>query len=156
MKAIRLSLLVLMVWFPAQAVCAGQAESTQRPNRLTHTRGVVHYNYNITEELMDLDGDGQADETMYVYDYVTIEPPVTKAKIMTALAREKRQAVDVEGLKAEHDVVQARLAEIAALSFSQVDTHVDETFSGLSEAQRGSLKVLYKAVLALIKYGGLD
>ena len=154
MKALRLSLLMLMVCFPAHAAWAGQAESHQRPDRLTRTRGVVHYNYNITEELRDLDG--QADEVMYAYDYVVIEPPVTKAKIMTALAKEKHQAVDVEGLEAENDAVQARLAEIAALSFSQVDAHIDETFSGLPETQRASLKTLYKAVLALIKYGGLD
>ena len=42
-----------------------------------------------------------------------------------------------------------------SLKFSQVDNHVDAVFSGLSVAQRNSLKKLYKAVLCIGKLSAI-
>ena len=47
--------------------------------------------------------------------------------------------------------VEEKLAQIAQMTYAQVDKHVDNTFPDLSSAQRASLKKLYKSVLALIK-----
>lgn len=52
----------------------------------------------------------------------------------------------------ENENLKTALAELVDnLKFSQVDDHIDTVFSGLSVAQRNSLKKLYKAVLCVGK-----
>lgn len=124
-----------------------QAFSDTQPARLTKCRGLTQYAYNIQE----VDG-------IWTYDYVEIDGKVTVAKIKEAmrLAKNEDQALDLDGIETDQTQIEEKLAEIAEMSYVQIDAHIDNTFSGLSEIQRGSLKKLYKSVLALIKQLDLD
>lgn len=126
---------------------AMRASSDTEPVRLTKSRGMTQFTYNI-----------QMVNGTWEYDYVEIEGKVTAAKIKEALrlAKNADQIFDPADIEAEQVQVEEKLAQIAQMSYSQIDTHVDNTFSGLSEAQRASLKKLYKSVLALIKQLGLE
>jgi hypothetical protein len=151
--AIVLSIGMLMTANAAQALTA---ESSESPDRLVPSRGKIMYNYNIQEVERDADGDGTP-ETIYRYNYVIVDPPATKQKILDAIGQTKTDTeFDSADLETEQDAVMQRLAEISQMSYTQIDAHIDNTFSGLSEAQKASLKKLYKAVLALIKQLGLE
>jgi len=143
--------------FPASTL-AFTAESDQLPDRMVHSRGKIQYNYNIQEVQRDIDNDGETDTTAYVYNYVVIDPPATKQKIFEVLRKAKNadQSFDPTDVETEQSAVEEKLAEIAAMDYSQIDSHIDDTFGGLSNAQKTSLKKLYKAVLALIKQLGLE
>jgi hypothetical protein len=51
----------------------------------------------------------------------------------------------------EMPAIYTKIIDIAKMSFDQIDTHVDTTFSQLNLSQRNSLKFLYKTVLGLVK-----
>lgn len=153
----KLLIAAIIILFPV-SVYAFRAESTNSPDRLVNSRGKIHYNYNIQEVQKDTDGDGEADTTFYEYNYVVIKPPATKGKILEALRKAKNadQAFDPADVETEQSAVEEKLAEIAAMSYEQIDTHIDNTFGNLNAAQKTSLKKLYKAVLALIKQLDLE
>ncbi|MBW2342492.1 MAG: hypothetical protein JRF53_00505 [Deltaproteobacteria bacterium] len=113
-----------------------------------------YYNYNIQEIQKDPDGDGPMEaETFYRYNYVTIQGKPSKLKVLNAIAEAESSTatVAIEGVATDRTTAQDKLAQISAMTYAQIDTHVDSTFSALSTAQKSSLKKLYKAVLALIK-----
>ena len=58
---------------------------------------------------------------------------------------------EVESVATERSTAKTQLADIAALSYAQVDTYVDNTFGNLPGAQKTALKKLYKTVLAMLK-----
>ena len=133
------------------------AESDTSPQRLVPSRGKIYYNYNIQETQRDADRDGTP-ETVYRYNYVIIDPPATKGKILEALRKAKNadQSFDPADVEAEQSAVEVKLADIAAMSYAEIDTHINNTFGNLNETQKASLKKLYKAVLALIKQLDLE
>ena len=119
-----------------------QASSDIRPARLTKSRGVTQFAYNIHKI-----------NKTWRWDYVEIKGKVTAAKIREALrlAKNEDQPFDPAEIEVEQTLVEEKLAQIAQMTYAQVDKHVDNTFPDLSSAQRASLKKLYKSVLALIK-----
>jgi hypothetical protein len=123
------------------------AESKTAPARLIQSGGKIHYTLNATQATKP---DG---ETYYRYDYVEIDPPVTREKIYAALKADDTEisAADAAGIDAEYALIDARLDEIGTMTWAQIDTHIDTVFAGLSVAQRNSLKMLYTCVLALVK-----
>lgn len=146
MKISSLILIIILSCVSTSAI-AMQATFNTEPARLTKSRSVTQYAYNIQE----VDG-------VWIYDYVEIEGKVTKAKIKEAMRLEKNadQPFDPADVEIEQSIAEERLAEIAQMSYAQIDTHVDSTFSDLSVAQRSSLKKLYRGVLALIKQLDLE
>ena len=118
-----------------------------------------YYNYNIQEIQKDPDGVGPLPaETFFQYNYVLIAGKPTRQKVLDAIkaAESTKSPMAVEAVAANRTVALERLAEISSMSYSQIDTHIDNVFGGLSAAQKTSLKKLYKAVLALIKMGSWD
>lgn len=140
-----LATIAIILLIPAFAY-ARSAESSAEPDRLQKSRGKVLYRYNIQQVQEDLDGDGQM-ETMYHYEEVIIEPPVTKAKVLAAL-RNEESSDDVTGLETERTQAQQRLAQIADLTYAQADQYVDNNVTDLASA-KALLKKLAKAIIAL-------
>jgi len=151
---------VLIFLIPTSASAAKTAESKTSPPAIQKiASGVHYYNYNIQEIQKDPDGDGPMEaETFYRYNYVLIKGKPTKLKVLDAIAEAESStsAADIENVATHRSEAMNKLAEISAMSYSQLDTHIDDTFSGLSAAQKNSLKKLYKAVLALIKNMDLE
>jgi len=136
-----------LIFISSIPVFSMQASSNIEPARLTKCRGVTQFAYNIQE----VNG-------TWEWDYVEIQGKVTKAKIKEAmrLAKNEDQVFDPANVEIEQTQVDKKLAQIAQMSYAQIDTHVDNTFSDLSVAQRNSLKKLYKCVLALVKQLSLE
>jgi len=124
-----------------------RASSDTEPARLTKSRNMTQYAYNIQE----VNG-------TWEYDYVEIEGKITKAKIKEAmrLAKNADQSFDPADVETELTQAKEKLAQIAQMNYSQIDSHIDNTFPNLSATQRTSLKELYKCVLALIKQLDLE
>jgi len=147
--------------FLIPAITFGEmAESKSSPPTLQKIApGAYYYNYNIQEIQKDPDGDGPLEaETFYQYNYVVIKGKPTKLKVLDAIAEAESSTstADIENVATHRSEAMNKLAEISVMSYSQIDTHIDDTFSGLSTAQRNSLKKLYKAVLVLIKNMDLE
>jgi len=161
MKKLFVAITFFCLLYPASALAAAKtAESKISPPTIQKIApGVYYYNYNIREIQRDSDGDGPLEtETFYRYNYVLIKGKPTKLKVLGAIAEAESSTstVDIENVATHRSEAMNKLAEISAMSYSQIDTHIDDTFSGLSTAQKNSLKKLYKAVLALIKNMDLE
>jgi len=121
------------------------ASSNIAPARLIPSGGKVHYTFN--PQLIQKDG-----ETQYEFSYVEIDPPVTRRKIIQAIVADaevtEEDAPEIDG---ELALIDARLDGIGQMTWTEIDQHIDTAFSGLSAAQKTSLKTLYKCVLALVK-----
>ena len=131
---------------------AETAESKSSPPTLQKIAPkTYYYNYNIQEVQKD-------EGTFYQYNYVTIKGTPTRMKVLNAIAEAESSTNTeaVEGVATERTAAQEKLAQISTMSYAQIDTHIDATFSGLSTAQKACLKTLYKAVLALIKNMDLE
>jgi len=98
------------------------------------------------------EGGGEA-ETFYQYNYVKIKGKPTKRKVLDAIEAAESSTVtaEVEAVATERSTAKTQLADIAALSYAQVDNYVDNTFGNLPVAQKTALKKLYKTVLAMLK-----
>jgi len=113
-----------------------------------------YYNYNIQEVQKDPDGDGPLEaETFYQYNYVEIKGKPTKRKVLDAIEAAESSTVTatIESVAVERSAALTQLADIAGMSYTQVDTYVDNTFSNLSASQKTALKKLYKTVVAILK-----
>ena len=111
----KLFIVSVILLFPV-SVYAFHAESSVYPDRLVKSRGKVMYNYNIQEIQRDTDNDGTPDTTFYRYDYVVIDPPVTKGKILEALenADQKITEQNAANVEAEYKSRKANKAALAA------------------------------------------
>ena len=157
MKKLITILTVILFLSPAIAL-AETAESKISPPTLQKIAPkTYYYNYNIQEVQKPPEGGGDA-ETWYTYNYVTIKGTPTRMKVLNAIAEAESSTstAAVEGVATERTAAQEKLAQISTMSYSQIDTHIDATFGGLSTAQKACLKTLYKAVLALIKNMDLE
>jgi len=85
----------------------------------------------------------------------TIEPTtgqITYNKLMTDLATTSNTIPELDTVNnIDINTFYKQLISIAQMSLSDVENHVDNTFSQLTAQQRNSLTLLYKAVLGLIK-----
>lgn len=155
MKKLLMITAFIFLLCPALAPAAETAESKSSPPIIQKIApNSYYYNYNIQEIQKDPDGDGPMEaETFYQYNYVTIQGKPTKLKVLNAIAEAESSTatVAIENVATERTAAQDKLAQISAMTYTQIDTHIDNTFSNLSTAQKDSLKKLYKAVLALIK-----
>lgn len=119
------------------------ATSETVSKRLIQSEGKTHYVFNVTGA-----------PGLYSYDYVEIEGAVTPDKIYRAISEAEQNIVTEDtaaSVAQEYIEITKKLREISAMSFAQIDTHIDTVFSALTVAQKTSLKKLYKAVLGLIK-----
>jgi len=121
------------------------ASSKTTPARLIPSGGKVHYTFNPQQ--VEKDG-----ETHYEFSYVEIEPPITRRKVIQAIVADVEITEDdAPAIDGELAMIDARLDEIGQMTWAEIDQHIDTAFSGLSAAQKTSLKTLYKCVLALVK-----
>ena len=121
------------------------AQSKTTPARLIHSGGKIHYTFNA--QPVEKDG-----ETHYGFQYVEIDPPITREKVLRAIVPETEiSADDASVIDGELTAINAGLDEIGGMSWTDLDTHIDTVFGALSAAQKTSLKKLYRCVLALIK-----
>ena len=143
---------ILFLLSPAIAFCQ-TAESKTSPETIQKiSKNSYYYNYNITEVQKEPEGGGEA-ETFYQYNYVKIKGKPTKRKVLDAIEAAESSTVmaEVEAVATERSTAKTQLADIAALSYAQVDNYVDNTFGNLPVAQKTALKKLYKTVLAMLK-----
>ena len=155
-----LAVITFILLLSPSIVIAKTAESKNSPPVIQQIApNSYYYNYNIQEIQKDPDGAGSMPvETFYQYNYVLITGKPTRQKVLDAIkaAESTKSPMAVEAVAANRTVALERLAEISSMSYSQIDTHIDNVFGGLSAAQKTSLKKLYKAVLALIKQMDLE
>ena len=143
---------ILFLLSPAIAFCQ-TAESKTSPETIQKiSKNSYYYNYNITEIQKEPEGGGEA-ETFYQYNYVKIKGKPTKRKVLDAIEAAESSTVtaEVEAVATERSTAKTQLADIAALSYAQVDNYVDNTFGNLPVVQKTALKKLYKTVLAMLK-----
>ena len=88
--------------------------------------------------------------TKYVYDEVAIEGNVTKAKILEAMRLADLEAADEGDAATEYGEANTRLAEIADMTYAELETYIDNNVTDLSSA-KVFLKKLGTVVLALLK-----
>jgi hypothetical protein len=145
MKKIIISLSIISTLFFTSFAFAGvkTAQRVGEPETLYCLGGKVIYTFNAV-----LSSPG---ENIWSYDYVEIDPPVTRQKLLKALNEDSIELTDASDIDNENQVINTRLDQIGQWTWQEVDDHVDATFAGLSTAQKNSLKTLYKCVLALIK-----
>ena len=155
MKRIWIVLLILIFFIPAMSIaeCLKIAESDISPPTIQRVdRDTDYYNYNIQEVQEDRNGDGQM-ETFYRYCYVEISGAMSKRKVIDAI--EKNESVvnesELDQIEQERSNAMSNMQTISDMTYSQVDTYVENNFGNLSQSQKTALKKLYKAVLAIIK-----
>jgi len=156
MKKLLIITAFMFLLYPVSALSKTAESKISPPTLQKISPDSYYYNYNIQE--IEKTPDGGEPETWYTYNYVTIKGTPTKLKVLNAIAEsESSQAIaNIEKVAAERTVVQEKLAEISAMSYAQIDAHIENTFGGLSAGQKDSLKKLYKCVLALIKNMDMD
>lgn len=127
------------------------------PERIVKGQDKAHYNYNIEQiEIEEPDG---TTRTIYAYDYVVIEGSVTKAKIIKALEDSKldvEEEYNPDEIETNYNEAKEnlKLSNIAAMSYAQLDTYINNNVTNLAEAKT-YLKKLSKVVLAILKYANM-
>jgi len=152
MKKLIIATALAFLFYPTIAL-AETAESKSSPPTIQKIAPkTYYYNYNIQEVEKVPEGGGEA-ETFYQYNYVEIKGKPTKRKVLDAIEAAESSTVTavVEGVATERSTALEKLADIAVMSYAQIDTYVDNTFGNLSEDQKTALKKLYKSVLAMLK-----
>ena len=129
------------------------AESNSRPLAIQSIgKNTTYYNYNIQQVQEDRNGDGQM-ETFYRYCYVEISGVMSKRKVIDAI--EKNESIvngsELGQIEQERSNAITNMQAISDMTYSQVDTYVENNFGNLPQSQKTALKKLYKAVLAIIK-----
>jgi len=157
MKKLLIITAIIFLLIPAMALAKTAESRTSPPTIQKIAPGVYYYNYNI-QEIQKVPGGGGEAETFYQYNYVTIKGKPTKLKVQQAIAEASSSddTAIVEEVAANRTIALERLANISAMTYAQINTHIENTFGNLSAAQKASLKKLYKAVLALIKQMDLE
>jgi len=152
MKKLITIIAILFILSPAVAFCQTAESKSSPPTIQKIAPNSYYYNYNITEVQKEPEGGGEA-ETFYQYNYVRIQGKPTKRKVLDAIEAAESSTVtaEVEAVATERSTAKTQLADIAALSYAQVDNYVDNTFGNLPAAQKTALKKLYKTVLAMLK-----
>ena len=153
MKILLTIAVFLLILYPISGLADCQmAQSKTSPDIIQEIAPKTwYYNYNIEQIQRDA-------ETWYVYCYVEIKGKLTKWKVLEAIAaaESSNNTNAIEAIASERTIAKEKLAEITAMSYAQIDQHIDNVFGNLSANQKASLKKLYRAVLALIKQADLD
>ena len=128
------------------------AESKSSPQTIQKiSKNSYYYNYNIEEIEKEIEGGGT--ETFYKYNYVEIEGTPTKLKVLEAIRRVESSTDTelVESVATNRSEALTQLVDVAEMSYTQLDTYVENTFGNLAISQKTALKKLYKTVLAILK-----
>ena len=128
------------------------AESKSSPQTIQKiSKNSYYYNYNIEEIEKEIEGGGT--ETFYRYNYVEIEGTPTKLKVLEAIRRveSSTDTESIESVATNRSEALTQLADVAEMSYTQLDTYVENTFGNLAITQKTALKKLYKTVLAMLK-----
>ena len=151
-KLITITAAILFLFSPVMTLAQTAESKTSPPTIQKIAPKVYYYNYNIQEIQKTPESGGEA-ETFYRYNYVTVNGKPTKKKVLDAIeaAESTDNIAAVEGVATERTTALEKLATISAMSYTQIDTYVENTFSDLSTAQKTALKKLYKTVLAMLK-----
>ena len=97
----------------------------------------------------------------WIYDYVEIEGTVTEAKVLEAMRAENLEAdagdwtPDEVATKLEDSRAAIGLANIADMTYAELDTYIQDNVTNLVEAKQ-YLKKLSKVVLAMLKQQNLE
>jgi len=98
MKA--MNCLLIITLFCSASAYGLTAESDTNPGRLTKSKGVTYYNYNVEQIVENTDF---GTRTFYRYDYVVIKGTITEQKIKDALdASVPLTTGDLDRIEAEH------------------------------------------------------
>lgn len=144
---------VCLIFYTHIAFAGQTAESKSSPPVIQKIApDTWYYNYAI-QEIQKVPEGGVEAETFYQYNYVTITGKPTKRKVLDAIKAAESSTVtaEVEAVATERTVALEKLADIAAMSYAQMDTYVDTVFNNLPVAQRTALKRLFKTVQAMLK-----
>ena len=141
------SLLLIIYVNEALAI---SASSDNEPAKYVKSRGKTQVNYNI-----------QGAEETWTYDYVEIEGTVTEAKVLEAMRAENLEAdaedwtPDEVATKLEDSRAAIGLADIADMTYAELDTYIQDNVTNLAEAKQ-YLKKISKVVLAMLKQQNLE
>ena len=97
----------------------------------------------------------------WIYDYVEIEGTVTEAKVLEAMRAENLETdaggwtPDEVATKLEDSRTAIGLANIADMTYAELDTYIQNNVTNLAEAKQ-YLKKLSKVVLAMLKQQNLE
>ena len=147
MKTTILTIIFLFITSTAYAI---PASSDNEPAKYTQSRGVTQVAYNVQE----IDG-------AWTYDYVEIVGTVTEAKVLEAMRAENLEAdaedwtPDEVATKLEDSRAAIGLANIADMTYAELDTYIQDNVTNLAEAKQ-YLKKLSKVVLAMLKQQNLE
>jgi len=125
------------------------SQSATYPETFARSRGKTLYRYNIHEiEVIDPDG---APHTAYEYSEVAIAGPVTKGKVLAAMRlAELARAGDATEAAAEYTVAGEKLAQIAGMTYAELDDYINSNVQDLASA-KVFIKTLAAVVLAILK-----
>lgn len=124
------------------------------PQRKVDHNGKKQVRLNIEE--VQIEGD-----TQYRYNYIEIDPPVTREKVLAAVQQEIDEA-DLPIIEAESALVDSSSADwaqavedmaamIADMSYADVAQIVENLFGNLTAGQKTYLKRVGQAVIYLLK-----
>ncbi len=96
---------------------AMQANSDTKPAKFVKSRGKIQVNYNIHQ--VDISGIEGKSRKIWQYEYVEIEPPVTKAKFKEALRKQDletgekdKPSWNPDEIKAEYDKEKIKIQRV--------------------------------------------
>ena len=126
------------------------ASSDSEPAKYTKSRDVTQVAYNIQE----VGG-------TWTYEYVEIEGVITEAKVLEAMRAENLESdagdwtPDGVATKLGDSRAAIGLANIADMTYAELDTYIQDNVTNLVEAKQ-YLKKLSKVVLAMLKQQNLE
>ena len=92
MKTLSMILTIFFIFIVSSTAFALQASSDTRPAKYVKSRGKIQVNYNIHQvTVKDMDG---KPHKIWEYNYVEVDPPVTKAKFKESLRQEDLRKKD--------------------------------------------------------------
>ena len=139
---------LLIIW--TSTAFAIPASSDSEPAKYVKSRGKTQVNYNI----QDING-------TWAYGYVEIKGTVTEAKVLEAMRAENLEAdvgdwtPDEVATKLEDSRAAIGLANIADMTYAELDAYIQDNVTNLAEAKQ-YLKKLSKVVLAMLKQQNLE
>jgi len=151
MKKLLIITTFIFLFFPSWALCETAESKSSPPTLQQIAPDSWYYNYNIQE--VQKEG-----ETFYRYNHVLITGTPTRQKVLDAIkaSESTKDTAAIEEIATNRTTALDQLAEIAAMTYIEIDTYVENTFGNLSAAQKTALKKLYKVVLAMLKQMDLN
>lgn len=150
MKKYIITLLIILL-FPAISL-AKSGEASSQPEQTVKTQDKIQYRYNI-QEVQRQTMEGNA--TVWTYDYVEVEPPITKAKIKAAIRGSQSDDTEIANVASELTAAQQKLRKLSQRSYSQIDNYIENNVTNLTSA-KAVMKIMAKAIIAITKQLDLE